>query len=133
MQVVRHLFASFVLLTLLAGSIPSSLAQDQIAVERKVKLSRGKSRILRGKADFSTSYAYKIRAEKDQRLEARLTSEGGNATFSIIPPGTQTLENGAGVKEWSGALPETGEYIIVVAMNTRAEGKFTYALELTIR
>lgn len=133
MQLAGRLFASFVLLTLLVGSIQLSFAQSQIAVERKVKLSRGKSKILRGKADFLTSYAYKIRAEKDQKLEARLSSEGGNATFSIVPPGTQILENGAGVKEWSGALPETGEYLIVVAMNTKAEGKFPYALELTIR
>jgi hypothetical protein len=133
MKIGRQLSVSLVLLTLLVGSIPSAVAQGQIAVERKVRLSPGKSKILRGKTDFSTSYAYKIRADKDRRLEARISSEGGSATFSIVPPGTQTLENGAGVKEWSGTLPVTGEYIIVVAMNTKAEGKFPYTLELTIR
>jgi len=133
MRTIRHLFTVLVLLGLLAGSLPLSLAQGRIAVERRVRLSRGKSKTVREKADSSTSYAYKIRAEKDQRLEARITSEGGAATFSVVPPGTQILENSMGVKEWSGTLPESGEYTIVVVTNTREEGKFPYTLELTIK
>ena len=133
MQTTRHLFTAFILLALLVGNIPLSLAQGRIAVERRVRLSRGKSKTIRGKADSSTSYAYKIRAEKDQKLEARVSSDGGVATFSIVPPGTQTLKNGAGVKEWSGTLPETGEYTIVVVINTNDVEKVPYVLELTIR
>ena len=133
MRALKHLFTTLVLIAFLAGSIPLSLAQGRIAVERRVRLSRGKSKTIREKAASSTSYAYRIRAEKDQRLEARITSEGGTATFSVVPPGTQILENSMGVKEWSGALPESGEYTIVVVTNTQGEGKFPYTLELTIR
>lgn len=133
MRTTRNLLISFALFGLLAGSAPPSLAQGQIAIERRIKVSRGKTKTLRGKADSSTSYVYKIRAEKDRTLEARVSSEGGVATFSIVPPGTQILENAAGVKEWSGALPESGEYSIVVAMNATVAAKTPYTLELTIR
>jgi hypothetical protein len=133
MRAARYMFISFILLALLAGVLPISFAQGQIAVERRVRLSRGKTRTIRGKADSSTSYVYKLRGEKDSRLEARVSSEGGTATFSIVPPGAQTLENAAGVKEWTGALPETGEYSIVVAMSTSRDAEIPYTLELTIR
>jgi hypothetical protein len=133
MRVAKHILASLVLLTLLAGSAPLFFAQDLVAIERRVRLSRGKTKTFRNKGDSSTSYVYKLRAEKDRRLEARLSSEGGSATLSIVPPGTQTLENAAGVKEWSGVLPETGEYSVVVAMSTTGNAKLPYTLELTIR
>ena len=133
MQAIRHLFTSFILLALLVGILPPAFAQGHTAVEKRVRLSSGKTKSLRGKADSSTSYVYKLRAEKDRRLEARVSSEGGTATFSIVPPGTQTMENAAGVKEWAGVLPETGEYSIVVTMNTSGDAEIPYTLELTIR
>lgn len=133
MNIARHLIVSFILLALVAGSTPLALSQGQIAVEKRIHLSRGRTKTVRGKTDSSTSYIYTMRAQKDQKLEARVTSEGGVATFSIIPPGTQTLENAAGVKEWSGTLPENGEYSIIVAVSSSSVDKIPYALEVTIR
>lgn len=133
MRVNRRLLTSFIVLALLAGSLPAALAQGQFAVEKKVRLSRGKTKTLRGKTDSSTSYVYKIQADKDRRLEARLTSEAATATFSIVPPGTQILENGAGVKEWTGVLPETGIYSIIVAVQASAGAEVPYTLELTLQ
>src|SRR3712207_2228435 len=109
---------TFFLIALSTGDMPRVLAQGNLAIEKRMSLSRGKTRTVRGKIDSSTSYVYKTRARKDQRLEARVNSEGGAVTFSIIPPGTQTLENAAGVKEWSGVLPADGEYLIIVAVNS---------------
>lgn len=133
MRVTRHLLTLFIALTLLAGSLPTALSQGQLAVEKNVKLSRGKTKTLRGKTDSYTSYVYKVRAEKDRTLEARLTSDNNTATFSIVPPGTQTLENGAGVKEWTGVLPETGVYSIIVAVPGSASVEVPYTLQLTIQ
>lgn len=133
MQAIRHLFTAFVLIALLVGTLSPSFAQGRIAVEKRVRLSSGKTKTIRGKANASTSYVYKLRADKDRRLEARISSEGGTATFSIVPPGTQIMENAAGIKEWAGVLPETGEYVVVVTMNTSGDTEVPYTLELTIR
>jgi hypothetical protein len=113
--------------------MPQALAQGRIAIEKRISLSRNKTKTVRGKTDSSTSYIYRMRAQKDQKLEVRVTSEGGVATFSIIPPGTQILENAAGVKEWAGTLIETGDYSIIVAVSSSGVEKIPYTLEVTTR
>jgi hypothetical protein len=133
MNLTKHLTISFALLALTITSVPAALAQGRLAVEKRIHLSRGKTKTVRGKTDSSTSYIYKMRAQKDQQLEARITSEGGAATFSIIPPAGQNLGNAAGVKEWSGRLPEAGEYLIVVAVTSGGADETPYTLEVTIR
>jgi hypothetical protein len=133
MKVVKHLTITFILLALITGNTSPASAQGQSAVEKRIHLSRGKTKTVRGRTDSSTSYVYKMRAQKEQKLEARITSEGGVATLSIVPPGAQILENAAGVKEWAGQLPETGEYSIIVAVNASGENKIPYTLEITIR
>jgi hypothetical protein len=133
MNIATHLIVSFTLLALATGSTPLALPQGQIAVQKRIHLSRGRTQTVRGKTNSTTSYIYTTRAQKDRKLEARVTSEGGVATFSIIPPGTQSLENAAGVREWVGTLPETGEYSIIVAVSSSSVDKIPYTLEVTIR
>jgi predicted secreted protein len=133
MRTTLRLLISLAMLSLPIANTPPALAQGQIAVEKKISLSRGKTRTLRGRADSFTSYVYKFRAEKGRSLQARVTSEGGTATFSIVPPGTQILANAAAVKEWQGTLPEQGVYSVVVAMNTTGDAMTPYTLELTLQ
>lgn len=133
MHTVNRILVSTIMLVLVVGLAPLAVAQTTIAREKRVKISRGQSKKIIGKTDATTNYVYKIRAQKDQTLEARITSEGGAATFSVVPPGTQVLENAAAVSQWSGALPETGEYSIVVVMNTKSATKTPYTLELALK
>ena len=133
MRATVRLLISLVLLSVPVINTPLSLAQGQIAVQKKISLSRGKTKTLRGRADSFTSYVYKFRAEKGRSLQARVSSEGGTATFSIVPPGTQILGNAAGVKEWSGTLTESGVYSVIVAMNSTADTRTPYTLELTLQ
>ncbi len=134
MKSVKRLIVSLILSALIAGHLPLVLAQQgRLAVEKRISLSRGRTRKIQGKTFSSTSYVYKLRAQKEQQLTARITAEGDVATFSIVPPGTESLENAAGVKEWSGTLPQTGEYSIVVSITSNSELKVPYTLELTIK
>jgi hypothetical protein len=132
MNTTRYLTISFIMLALITAGMPTALSQGRIAVEKRIHISRNKTKTVRGKTDSSTSYIYKMRAQKDQKLEARITSEGEVATFSIIPPGTQILENAAGVKEWAGTLTETGDYSIIVAISSSGVDKIPYTLAITI-
>lgn len=134
MKATKRLIVSLILPALIAVSVPPGLAmQASRAVEKRISLSSGRTRKIQGRTDSSTSYVYKLRAKKDQHLDARVTAEGGVATFSVVPPGTEILENAAGVKEWSGTLPQTGEYSIIVSITSNSELKSPYTLELTIK
>jgi hypothetical protein len=59
----------------------------------------------------------------------RITSTEDNAVFDVIPPGSDR-PLATEVKDWTGELPATGDYRIVVG-GTR--GNATYKLEVTIR
>ncbi|HEX8096424.1 MAG TPA: hypothetical protein VF507_00250, partial [Pyrinomonadaceae bacterium] len=77
-----------------------------------------------------TSYSYRVRAKKDQQMEVSISPTGG-ATFSIVGPAA--LPNAAGVSNWSGALPQDGDYSIVVAVSARVTQKVPFQLEVALK
>lgn len=115
---------------------PAKHDQTDIAIEKRLRLKKGKATV-RGKSDYGTSYVYKLKAKKDQRLEVRVTSTDSTninaVTFSVIPPGSKTLEGAAGVSSWTGVLPDAGEYSIVVVINTKGALKVPYTLEVMLQ
>jgi hypothetical protein len=132
----RRVVAAIALVSLVAGGIAQSSAQNMsgTVVERRVKFAKGKtSAVLRGRANYGMSYVYHVGAQRGQKMSVRLTSDRGLATFSLIAPDTQTVENGFGVRDWSGDLPQTGDYSIVVVMNEEKAANVPYALEVIIR
>ena len=54
---------------------------------------------------------------------------GKRTSFTLSAPSGDTLEGADGVKDWSGELPETGDYVIQIGTDTTA----AYTLEVTIR
>lgn len=132
----KRVVTSIALVSLMAGGISTSSAQNMsgTVVERRVKFARGKtSATLRGRANYAMSYVYQVGAEKGQQMNVRLTSNRGLVTFSLIAPDSQTLDDAFGVRDWSGELPRTGDYSIVVVMNEKQAANVPYALEVTIR
>jgi hypothetical protein len=90
---------------------------------------------------------YSIGARGGQRLSASITAAEDNAVFQIYPPGVQAERRDYGVeivgakalpgaaegedaKAWSGILPATGAYLIVVGPT---RGNATYTLKVAIR
>jgi hypothetical protein len=90
---------------------------------------------------------YSIGARGGQRLSASITAAEDNAVFQIYPPGAQAeyrvygveivggkalpgAAEGEDAKAWSGILPATGEYLIVVGPT---RGNATYTLKVGIR
>jgi len=62
-----------------------------------------------------------------------ISSREKNAVFSILGPDTTALpgaEEGVDATDWSGELPLSGEYAILVGPS---RGNATYTLEITIR
>lgn len=120
---------------LVGGSIQSP-AQNMsgTVVEHRVKFAKGKtSTTLPGKAKYGMSYVYYVGAPKGQRMSVQVKSNRGLVTFSLIAPDTQTIENAFLVKDWTGDLPQTGDYSIVVVMNNEKASNVPYTLEVAIR
>ena len=106
----------------------------------RVKFPQGRTTvILKGKTTGGPSesggmdpIAYKLRARKGQQMSLRLISAKKNAVFGVYVPGMDLLEGAQGVKDWSGTLPKSGDYEIIVYPDDEMTDT-TFTLEVTIR
>lgn len=96
---------------------------------RRVKFDRGassktvKNAVIRGTRDI-----YLLGANKGQQMNVNITSLENNAVFDVVSPNGQILQQET--KNWSGELPQNGDYKIVVG-GTR--GNATYELTTEIK
>ncbi|HKS28815.1 MAG TPA: hypothetical protein VJS44_13405 [Pyrinomonadaceae bacterium] len=106
------------------------LVASQTGQTRRVRFPKGRnSVVLKGAAVRGTQDRYILRAGQGQTMTLRITSTEDNAVFDVVPPGGgQPLASEQ--MEWTGELPTTGDYTIVVG-GTR--GNATYSLQVTIR
>ena len=106
----------------------------------RVKFPPGRTTvILKGKTTGGPSesggmdpIAYKLRARKGQQMSLHLISAKKNAVFSVYIPGMDLLEGAQGMKDWSGTLPKSGDYEIIVYPDDEMTNT-TFTLEVTIR
>lgn len=130
MRIIKLLFLMFLLVNVFAFA-PLGTADG---VNKRVKFARGKSSavlsnsVIRGDED-----TYIVGAKAGQKMSVKITSVESNAAFFIEKSGGGYLESaGEGDDQtvWTGMLPESGDYKIVVA-GTR--GNATYKLSLKIK
>lgn len=132
----KRVITPMILVALLVGGSLQSPAQNMsvTVIERRVKFAKGQTSVaLRGKARYAMSYVYHVRAQKGQHMSVRLNSDRGLVTFSLTAPDTQTVENAFGTRDWSGDLPQTGDYSIVLVMNDEKGGNVPYTLVVAIK
>ena len=58
-----------------------------------------------------------LRATRGERIRIALTSDTGDAVFSILAPRDKPLNTGLLATSWSGILPSSGEYHLYVFTN----------------
>jgi hypothetical protein len=122
------------LLTLLLVMAPAAWAQ------KRVKFPPGRTTvILKGKTTGGPSesggmnpVSYVLRARKGQQMTLHLTSAKNNAVFGLYAPGMDLVEGAQSVADWSGTLPKTGDYEIIVFPQDEVTNT-TFTLEVTIR
>lgn len=116
------------------------MANTTLAKTIRVKFPPGRTTvILKGKTTGGPSesggmdpIAYKLRARKGQHMTLHLVSAKKNAVFGVYLPGMDLLEGAQNVTDWSGPLPKSGDYeIMVFPENEVTNTPFT--LEITIR
>ena len=76
--------------------------------------------------------SYTLRARKGQTMTLHLTSAKKNAVFGLYAPGMDLVEGAQSVADWSGTLPKTGDYEIIVFPQDEKTNT-TFTLEITVR
>ncbi|MDX6383170.1 MAG: hypothetical protein QOK48_743 [Blastocatellia bacterium] len=124
------------LMAVLLLSAATTGAQKQ----KRVRFPAGRTTVvLQGKTTGGPSesggmepVSYVLRASKGQTMTLHVTSAKKNAVFGLYAPGMDLVEGAQSVADWSGELPKTGDYeIIVFPEDEKTDTTFT--LEITIR
>jgi hypothetical protein len=97
---------------------------------RRVSFAKGRTTaVLKGVVKGAKGYVYKLRARGGQTMSVHIA---GRANFTVNQESGDALA--ADVKDWSGELPQTGEYSIFVSgVNGDDSVNRPFTLEITIR
>ena len=132
----------------MAAAFAASVSLAAADVQRTIRFARGTTSatvagaVVRGDRDI-----YPVKANAGQKMRVRITAVENNAAFEIFRPGARYRRDqdgtydvtgstlaGAGetddAKQWSGTLPSTGTYLIVVGGN---RGNAGYRMTVSIR
>ena len=97
-------------------------------INKQIRFARGRTTaVIKDTVRLCTSHVYSLRAREGQTMSVHLAT-GDRTSFTVYAP-TDPVGDADGVKDWSGQLPETGRYQIIVATDATA----SYTLEVTIR
>ena len=97
-------------------------------IPKQIKFARGRTTaVIKDTVRLCTSHEYTLRARAGQTMSIHLAT-GKRTSFTLQSP-AGTIEDADGVKDWSGDLPETGDYTISIGTDATA----AYTLEVTIR
>jgi serine/threonine-protein kinase len=88
----------------------------EIKTER-ILIPSGQTQVaIQGQATANLARRYLLQAKQGQTLQVRLTD---NARLELRYPNGQPVEDASGITQWSGQLPDSGDYLIdVTAPNT---------------
>lgn len=111
-----------------------------LAKSSRVHFEKGKSSaILKGVTTGGPSESggmdpvgYTLGASKGQTMTLHLTSSKKNAVFGLYAPGYDLVEGAQSVTDWTGKLPKTGDYEIIVFPQDEATNT-NFTLEVTIK
>ena len=130
MTQTRRMRVTFALLTmtLMLATLVAVPCAD--AKTRRIRFGRGRTTaVLKGAIVRGEDDRYQLRASKGQTMSVHITSVENNAVFEIFAP--HSGRSMAGVDDdWSGKLPRSGDYTIVVSAE---RGNAEYTLEVTVR
>jgi hypothetical protein len=130
LKIIKNVIFPLVFVLLIIGGTTFVSGQSDTVITKQVRFARGQNNaVLKGKAKYAMSYVFELIAKKGQSLEIGLIGKNSELKFSLILPDDETMEDGFGVKKWSGKLPQNGKYKIVVVMN---DENATVAYQLSV-
>jgi hypothetical protein len=130
--------ACVLLLTaLLCGGVVAAFAQveaDKPAKESRITLKRGRaSATVKGSVAWGRSDSHKLAAREGQKLTLKLTSSNTQVLFALFAPDGKIFLDAVAAREWSGELPQKGDYTITVVNNEEDSPASPYTLEVKLK
>jgi hypothetical protein len=114
----------------------AALAQNEsgTVTERRIRFEKGRTTaVVKGAIAYAHSDVYTLGARKGQTMTLHVASRNPDVVFSVSAPSSSPVEGAFTVRDWSGELPESGDYTITVVNNRERSGATPYTLEVTIR
>jgi hypothetical protein len=113
-----------------AGVTPAAAAQcpraDRV-IPKRIRFGRGRTTaVIKDTVRLCTSHEYTLRARAGQTMSVNLAT-GRRTGLTVMSPSGEALLDGG--KDWSGELPEDGQYTLQIGTDATA----AYTLEVTIR
>ena len=106
-------------------------AQCRTGAPARVAFERGHTTaVVNGELPIRGDACYTLRARGGQWMRVSVNSVHNIARFNVFPPGKdQAIARAA--EEWSGVLPESGDYVIALHPNRNDEGG-SFTLEVSV-
>jgi hypothetical protein len=97
---------------------------------RRLQFKRGASEAtVQGKVSIALPDTYLLGARAGQTMTVRLTAPRKAVRFMVMSPTTRSLV-ADNARDWSGVLPETGDYTIIIDSDDRNS---TYTMTVSIK
>ena len=110
------------------AAIPEKPAILMAQQPQEIQFKRGASSAeVKGGVARGEVMIYLINAKEGQTMNVEIQSFEGNAVFKVVAPNTNAVAEGE--KSWSGELPQTGKYQIVVRTK---RGGASYTLSVSV-
>jgi hypothetical protein len=127
----RFVFAFLVLMLLTGSNVWAKTIRVKFPPGRTTVILKGKTTGGPSESGGMDPIAYQLRARKGQQMTLHLTSAKKNAIFGIYAPGLELIEV-QNPTDWSGVLPKSGVYEIMVFPKDDGTDT-TFTLEIAIR
>lgn len=117
---------------LVAGSVSAKSTRVKFPPGRTTVVLNGRTTGGPSESGGMDPVGYILRAKKGQRMTLHLTSAKKNAVFGLYAPGMDLVEGAQNANDWTGELPKTGDYEIIVFPEDEHTNT-TFTLEITVR
>ncbi|MBC7932101.1 MAG: hypothetical protein H7Z38_16200 [Rubrivivax sp.] len=121
----------------LMGGTVEALAQvetDKPAKESRITLKRGRANAtVKGSVAWGRSDSHKLAARAGQTLTLKLASSNTQVLFALFAPDGKIFLDAVAAREWSGELPQKGDYTITVVNNEEDSSASPYTLEVKLK
>lgn len=97
------------------------------AIRKSIRLNHGSTVVRKSTVRLCTSHEYRFDADVGEKISVKLAT-GKRTSFTLRMPSGDIVEGADGVRNWSGAASEVGDYLLTIGTDATA----AYTLTLTL-
>jgi len=128
---MKKLSCNLILVALLIPNVVRAGAPQGSFIEERIRFARGAhSASLRGQVSRSKAILYKVGAKRGQSMTLKLEGDAKTRFDLSGPKDSSGQSMASGETEWSGTLPDDGDYKILVFTEDRTNAPFTLTVSI---